>query len=149
MKGVIFGVLESFVVDNFGEEVFEEIYENANLQTKEPFLGPGTYPDEDFLELVGQICKKLGIDVPTAAKKFGEYSFAKLIAIEPKFIAGQTDPLEFLKTVEDIIHVEVRKLYPEAVLPKFEYSDGENGELFLHSHTIGTYFLCDYLKMCL
>lgn len=37
----------------------------------------------------------------------------------PMFVEGKTDVVDFLTTVEDYIHVEVRKLYPDAELPTF------------------------------
>ena len=36
-----------------------------------------------------------------------------------------------LKTIDDHIHVEVKKLYPDAELPKFQYTE-QNGQLHLH-----------------
>ena len=54
MKGVVFNMLEEFVVENAGEEVFEEILYTCEFITVEPFVGPGTYPDEDLNELVSK-----------------------------------------------------------------------------------------------
>ena len=41
MKGVIFNLFEEFVCESFGDEVWEEILDSAELKTQEPFVGPG------------------------------------------------------------------------------------------------------------
>ena len=42
MKGIIFNIAESFIVENHGEDVFDDIIANCQLETKEPYVGPGT-----------------------------------------------------------------------------------------------------------
>ena len=47
--------------------------------------------------------------------------------IEPSVLNTPKNAKEFLKTVHSIIHVEVKKLHPDAELPSFEYRDtGDN-----------------------
>ena len=127
MKGIVFNLLEDFITDNFGVEVFEEIYENSNLSTDEPFVGPGMYPDEDFLELVGQACQKLNITPDVASRKFGEYCFPKLAGLHSEFVDNCKTAKDFIKSVDGVVHVEVFKLYPGVELPKFDYpADGSD-----------------------
>ncbi|MFK7873215.1 MAG: heme NO-binding domain-containing protein [Oligoflexales bacterium] len=129
MKGMVFNLLEDFVVENFGQDVFEDIYSSTSLQTTDPFVGPATYPDADFLSLVGTTCQKLNIPLDQAVRGFGKYCFPKLVAIEPSFVNNPQSAKEFLKTVHDIIHVEVKKLHPDAELPSFEYRDTDPQKL--------------------
>ncbi len=131
MKGVIFNIAENFITDNFGEDILDEIIASCNLITKEPFVGPGTYPDEDLIEIVTKSSEKLHIPVPELLKKFGEYSFSKLAGRHPNFLIGFTHPKAFLKTVDGIIHVEVRKLYQGVQLPVFQYEDPSENELII------------------
>ena len=44
-------------------------------------------------------------------------SFQKNFAV---FFEGKKDAYEFLDSVDQVIHIEVKKLYPDAVLPKFK-----------------------------
>lgn len=126
MKGVIFNLLESFVVENFGEEKYEDILFETKLLTQEPFVDAGIYPDEDFLAIVGKTCDKLGITVDEACHAFGKYCFKELVGLYPVFLKGISDAKSFIEVVDGVIHVEVLKLYPDAELPKFDYkSDSE------------------------
>lgn len=129
MKGMVFNLLEDFIVDNFSQDKFEDIYASTTLKTKDPFVGPGTYPDEDFLALVGVACSKLNIPVADAVRGFGKYCFPKLVEIEPSFVNKPINAKEFLKTIHNIIHVEVKKLHPDAELPVIEYKDIEKNKL--------------------
>ena len=123
MKGVVFNLLEEFIIESSNEETFEEIIDECDFVTQEPFVGPGTYPDEDLVMLVGKTVDKLGIPAPDALRAFGKWLFPKLASMVPDSMTDYPHPKPFLLTVHDIIHVEVRKLYDDASPPMFEYED--------------------------
>jgi predicted hydrocarbon binding protein len=131
MKGIVFNIFEGFIVENFGDEKYDEIVESTTLTTNDPFVGPGTYPDKDLLALVETTTKSLNISDSDALKAFGKYMFPQLINRYPIFVEGIDHPKDFLLTVEDIIHVEVKKLYPDAITPTFEYQDPSKDELII------------------
>ena len=123
MKGIIFNEFESFVTEKFGEGIYEKIFSASHLITSEPFVGPGTYPDEDLLALVSAAVEILNISLPNALREFGRYCLPKLAGKYPDFIKDHKDPKSFLLTVDSVIHVEVKKLYADAKLPRFVYKD--------------------------
>ena len=123
MKGVIFSLFEQFVVENWGTDTFEEILDECELATEEPFVGPGTYPDEDLLQIVGKAVEKLGIPLSDGMRAFGKWVLPRLMEQVPKSMTNFDHPKQFLQTVHDIIHVEVRKLYSDAEPPRFTYKD--------------------------
>ncbi|MBX3209977.1 MAG: heme NO-binding domain-containing protein [Labilithrix sp.] len=123
MKGVIFNLLEGFITDGWGEETYDAILSRCPLHTKEPFIGPGTYPDADLFAIVGKTTEKLGIPVADALHAFGKYCFPRLAERFPVFVQGHTHPKSFLKTIDTVIHVEVRKLFKGAVTPRITFVD--------------------------
>lgn len=123
MKGIVFNLLEEFIAEKLGEEKYEEIVAGCDMMTKEPFVGPGTYPDDDLFAIVGKTVEVSGIALPDALRAFGRFCFPKLAERFPDFIVPHTHPKSFLKTVDTVIHVEVRKLYPDAEPPYFTYDD--------------------------
>lgn len=131
MKGVIFNYLEDFLTQNIGEDATDDLISSCQLQTKEPFVGPGTYPDSDLFAIVGAASKKLGAPVPDLVKAFGKFCFPKLGAAFPKFLEGFDHPKPFLMTVDNVIHVEVRKLFKDSILPKFIFVDTKPDQLDL------------------
>lgn len=128
MKGIIFKHFESFVCAHFGEEAFERILESTQLETKPPFLGPGSYPDTDLLALVATAVEQTGIPLADAVHAFGKDLFGHLIRGHENYAEGH-DLRSFITSVHDVIHVEVRKLYPGAILPAFAFEDLDNGDL--------------------
>ena len=132
MKGVVFNMLEEFVVENAGEEVFEEILDTCEFINVEPFVGPGTYPDEDLNELVSKTIAKLDIPLPDALRAFGKFAFPKLTEKVPDWLVNHAHPKDFLLTLENIVHVEVRKLYKDADPPRFSFADPGPDELVIN-----------------
>ena len=132
MKGVIFNVLEEFITENFGEDTLDEILDLCPVHSGPPWVGPGTYPDTDLIALAGQAAETLGLPLDDALVAFGQFLFGRLAARYPVFLQGHTDTKTFLMTIHDVIHVEVRKLYPEAVTPTFTFEDPGAGELLMH-----------------
>ncbi|QDV09474.1 Heme NO binding protein [Planctomycetes bacterium Poly30] len=132
MKGIIFKHFESFVVDNFGEATFEDLLDATELATEGPFVGPMTYPDEDLFALVGTAIAKLGISLNDALHAFGVYLFGKLAAQVPMFVDREAGLKSFLLTIHSVIHVEVRKLFPDAETPRFDYVDVSPSSLVIH-----------------
>lgn len=135
MKGIIFNLLEQFITENFGEEKYAQIIKQCNLKTTEPFVGPGTYPDEDMIEIVVNTSKELNITVPDALKGYGKFAFFKLAEKFPFFVKPYQHPKAFLMSVEDIIHVEVRKFYKDAYTPQFIYTDTSPDTLTITYHS--------------
>jgi predicted hydrocarbon binding protein len=128
MKGSIFRHFESFVTDNWGVEFFEDILDGVDLLTEGSFLGPGDYPEEDLLAIVGATITKLDIPLPNVLRLFGKYLFPQLAGDAPVFLVGATDLRTFLQSVDTVIHVEVKKLWPQAYLPRVNCATkGETG----------------------
>lgn len=124
MKGVVFNVLEEFIITHSDEQTYEEIFASCPLKSHQGYVGPGTYPDTDFSHIVGGACKRLGLEPDQAAELFGEFLFPRLVSKYPHFVSKHHDPLSFLKTVDEVIHVEVRKLMRGTSLPVIECTDG-------------------------
>lgn len=129
MKGIIFNVLEDFIVENWGEDTFDQIFASCPLKTREPFVGPGTYPDSDLTLIVMKTCERLGTPPDLALRLFGCFLFEKLAARYPLYVEPHTHPKPFLLSIHDTVHVEVRKLFPGSITPEFEYVDSGEGLL--------------------
>ncbi len=131
MKGDFFGLLEKFVIGNFGDQVFEKIYQTASkhFTHQGPFLGTEIYPDSDFIALLVSTISHLGISLETAQFEFGKFCFPKLWQKLPPAMTAFKSVKEFLMSIQTTIHVEVKKLHPRATPPNFEYRDTAPDEL--------------------
>lgn len=127
MKGIVFSEFLDLVEDKFGADMVDDIIDDSNVPSGGAYTAVGTYDHQEIVDLVVSLSKHTGISVPDLLKVYGQHLFGQLIAGYPIFLEGVDDVFGFLRTLENHIHVEVRKLYPEAELPKFvmEESDGK------------------------
>lgn len=131
VKGAIFKLFEDFVESNYGPDAFEELIDATELETDEPFVGPGNYPPGDLLALVGQAVATYDITVDALLRAFGRHAFPSLARSVPTLLEGLDTPHAFLSSLETVIHTEVRKLDPEANPARFTVTDLGPAELLL------------------
>ena len=129
MKGIIFNVFEDFLDEKYGENTFDNIIEAMVPDVKEPFIAPGTYPDELLFSIIHKTMEEKNLELNPTLLEFGEFLFLQLAKKYPVFVKSHNNAKDFIKTIHDIIHVEVRKLFPEAVTPDFSYSNEKENEI--------------------
>ena len=117
MKGVVFTEFMQLVEDTFSPETLDRVVDKAKLDNDGAYTSVGTYDYREILTLVTCLSDEVGVPIPDLVKTFGRYLFAKLVKSHPDFATD--DLFSMLESVEDHIHVEVRKLYPDADLPTF------------------------------
>jgi len=117
MKGVVFTEFLELVEERFSLEVLDRIITESGVASGGAYTAVGTYPAEEMWALVGALHGATGVPVPGLLEAFGEHLFARLAAGFPAFVGASPDAFALLDSVEGFIHVEVRKLYPDAELP--------------------------------
>ena len=117
------------VEEKFGEEVAETIIENANLPSQGAYTSVGTYDHKEMYSLIRELHKKTDMPVPQLMHAYGFYLFATLANAYQPMLSGIDNAFDMLRSVDKYIHVEVRKLYPDAELPHFEVNDIGSGKL--------------------
>lgn len=127
MKGIVFTEFIEMIDDRFGLEVTEHIISHSKtLKTGGSYTAVGTYPHGELVEMVSLLSQKTGIEVKALLEAFGEYLFGVLVKSYPSLMEPIRGLFDFLQKIEDYIHVEVRKLYPEAELPTFKTALSED-----------------------
>jgi len=121
MKGIIFVQFIKMVEEQFGLETAERIVEQSELSTKGAYTSVGAYDHTELLQLVSHLSKQENIPVPDLLRSFGNYMFKILADAYPVFLENVDGVFSLLANVESIIHMEVRKLYPDAALPGFSH----------------------------
>ena len=127
MKGIIFNVLEKIVGEQYGEATWDKLIESAGVSGA--YTALGSYPDEELFALVGAASKALSLTPDEIVRWFGTNAIAHLAKAYPHFFTPHKDTRSFVLTLNDIIHPEVRKLYPGASVPDFSYHPLGDGRL--------------------
>lgn len=119
MKGVIFNLLEEIVRDEFGEDTWDALLAAAKLDGA--YTSLGNYPDEDLTRIVMAAAAALKKEPQEIVRWAGERAAPKFAQRYPKFFSAHTSARSFVLTLNEIIHPEVRKIYPGANVPVFEF----------------------------
>lgn len=119
MKGIVFTEFIEMVEKEYGLEIADDIIESSQLQSGGVYTAVGTYSHDEMLQLIGNLSAKTTTDVPVLLKAFGRYLFDTFLKSYPAFFDRTETAFDFLESIENHIHVEVRKLYEDAQLPKF------------------------------
>ena len=120
MKGVVFVELISMAEDAFGEDVVDDVLEKADLANGGAFTTVGNYPCEELVKIVEAFSQHSGLPADVLQRKFGHWMMDFFGKHYPGFFEGKQNSFEMLEAVDQEIHVEVLKLYPDAELPRFE-----------------------------
>ena len=120
MKGIIFTEFFELVESKWGLDMVDELIDSCELESGGAYTAVGTYDHGEIVQLVQALSQKSEVPIPGLLQAFGEFLFGKFVVSYPQFFEGQTSAVDFLEHVEDYIHVEVKKLYPDAMLPQFD-----------------------------
>lgn len=122
MKGIVFSEFIELVEEKFGFDIADDIIEEADLPSGGAYTSVGTYNHQELITLVGLLSQKTGIDAEALVQVFGEHLLGVFHSSHPIFFDEVDNCFDFLDTIENRVHVEVKKLYPEAELPTFSAS---------------------------
>lgn len=120
MKGVIFVELIKMAEQAFGEDTVDTVLDKADLDNGGAFTTVGNYPCSELVKIVVAFSDHSGLSAEALQRQFGHWMMDFFIAHYPEFFADQTTAFALLESVDKEIHVEVKKLYPEAELPRFD-----------------------------
>ncbi|MCW5587096.1 MAG: heme NO-binding domain-containing protein [Chromatiales bacterium] len=119
MKGIVFSEFNEMVEEMFSPALADKIIMRSDLASGGAYTTVGTYDHRELLTLVACLSEETGIAASNLIKTFGRHLAARFTALYPAFFEGIGGTLDFLETIEQHVHVEVRKLYPDAELPTF------------------------------
>lgn len=130
MKGIIFTLLEERIITEHGEDAWDEILQEAGVEGVYTTLG--TYPHEEFVALLEAAEPWTGENGREAQQWFGRHALHQLADKYPHLFEPHDSTRSFALTINDVIHPEVRKLYPGAKVPTFDVDeDPDDGDLLL------------------
>lgn len=123
MKGMIYTEFLDMVEKQHGLDMVDGITRGAYTV--------GNYEHGELLRLVTALGDATGCAVPELVRQYGEYLFQRFSSAYPQYFIQARCCFSFLRAIEAHIHVEVRKLYPDAELPSFSYDAPTPDELIV------------------
>ncbi len=131
MKGIVFTEFLEMVEGTFGYDTVDSIIVNSKVESGGVYTAVGTYPHSEIVQLVVALSQETKTPVPNLLHAFGRYLFDTFSKNYTTFFEGVDNAFDFFESIENYIHVEVLKLYPDAQLPKFYTEARDDKELHL------------------
>ena len=119
MKGIVFTEFLDLVEEKFGLEMVDVIISQSKLESKGVYTSIGTYSFSELLQLLQNLKSHTGISIDNLLLIYGEHFFSVIETNYKDLLSSYNDPIEMLASIENHIHVEVRKIYTDAELPTF------------------------------
>lgn len=135
MKGIIFTEFLKMAEDRYGLAVKDQIIRWARLPNDGAYTTVGNYDFRELTRLVDELSKATGTPAAQLLVGFGDRIFQFFAENYGHFFARAPSCFEFLAHIENYIHVEVRKLYPDAELPSFRYARRDSHHLVMEYHS--------------
>ncbi|MCA3178144.1 MAG: heme NO-binding domain-containing protein [Burkholderiaceae bacterium] len=120
MKGMVFTEFLEMVEARWSPDLVDDLVDSTPLASGGRYTAVGTYGHEEMVALVDGLSERTGIAVPDLIRAFGHHLFGRFAVSHPTFFGGISNAFDFLERIEDVIHAEVLKLYPDALLPRFD-----------------------------
>ncbi len=131
MKGIVFTEFLELVETKFGLETVNEIIENSDLKSNGVYTAIGTYDFAEMLSLITNLSEKTKVSVSDLLYTYGLHFFHVLKDNYPAIVKKYDSAIDLLSSIDSHIHVQVRKIYPDAELPKFDVVERTDNSITL------------------
>jgi hypothetical protein len=122
MKGIVFREFLDMVEHAHGLAVVDRIITESAVPSGGVYTTVGSYDHVEMIQLVQRLSEITGVPFADSVRAFGHYLFPRFVKKYDQFFVGIDSAFTFLQRVHGIVHLEVRKLYPDAELPSFDCS---------------------------
>ncbi|MGQ8365224.1 heme NO-binding domain-containing protein [Glaciecola sp. 1036] len=123
MKGIVFTEFAELVEGTFGEDMMDTLIENTNPPSEGAYTAVGSYDFEELAAMVTELSRLTNIEASKLLYVFGEHLAKTFTSKFAQFFVEAGSATKFLKHVDDHVHVEVKKLYPDAETPAFDFRE--------------------------
>jgi len=142
MKGIIFTEFLDLVEEKFGLPMVDQIIQQSELKSGGIYTSVGTYEFSEMLQLLSHLSNNTSISIDDLLMVYSEHLFSVLVKSHPQLVAHYKDPMDLIASIENHIHVEVQKIYPEAQLPTFDLIErGDDKMVMIYKSERALYML--------
>lgn len=145
MKGVLFNIVEDVVTEAMSADAWDDIIDHAGVHGA--YTSLGNYDDSDLFSIVDAAADAADLNAADTLRLTGRVGFAHLVKRAPHLLDGLHDWKSVLTSLDDIIHPEVRKIYPDAQVPGFATEHIDDGLRITYTSQRGLCALADGLMV--
>ena len=131
MKGAVFSGFAEFIEQEYGLAAWQQTIEQSELSSNGEYLATELYQDDEFNQLISALEAITGKSNPELQRQFGVFFFPRLYSLVEKQVAHLNSLFDFLRAVDQVIHVEVKKADPMAYTPTLLYDQPQESVLII------------------
>jgi hypothetical protein len=131
MLGMVFTELVEMVEETFSPEIADAVLSDVAPANGGAYTSVGYYDHNELVALVVALSKRTGVPVPDLVQAFGKHMLGRFTVLFPQMFERHTHFFDFIASIDGQIHVEVRKLYANARLPRFQVLSRSDDQLRL------------------
>ena len=135
MKGAVYIAFNELVENEMGLDIWEALLQQVQPASQGIYTSVEDYPDDELFAMVEKLSELVQQPIAELVRYFGRHLFAALSAKYPMFVQNETDFFQFLASIDDVIHKEVRKLYDNPNLPDLRCDPVQGNTLVMHYHS--------------
>lgn len=140
MKGVVFTELLDLIENKYGYTMVDTLLTNCDLASKGIYTSVGNYPSEELHSLINELHNKISKPQSELLHELGVHLFSVFERMYKDYFVPYNHAFDFLKNINELLEIELHKLYPEEHLAIIEYNKVSETKLEL---------TCPYTnKMC-
>ncbi|MGB5760142.1 MAG: heme NO-binding domain-containing protein [Acidimicrobiales bacterium] len=129
MKGVVFNIVQEVVEEHLGPQMWDDAVDRSDVEGA--YTSLGNYPDADLEQLVGSLGELSHLSRSDVLVFAGRQGFQQLAGRHPDLIAPYSGWRDVVEHLDDIIHPEVAKIYPDADTPSFTTTAQPDGSVHM------------------
>ena len=130
MKGIVFVLFSQMVEEKMGLAALDRLLTTVSPGSGGAYTIADSYADKELSDLLGALSDQSGTPAGDLLRMFGAYCLPEFEHHYPAFFRHDTAKA-FLESIHGVIHVEVKKLYPDAQLPSIAYEDPASDRLVM------------------
>ena len=131
MKGVVFVELLNMAESAVGERTVDAVVARCPLASKGAYTSVGQYDCRELTMLVKELSVETSAPEEELQRRFGHWMLRHFTQSYSVFFDAKTNAFDMLHSIETEVHVEVRKLYSDAELPRFDTTQPSDDTLIL------------------
>ncbi|MFC3120386.1 heme NO-binding domain-containing protein [Agaribacter flavus] len=126
MKGLVFTEFLEMVEATFGDDMVDTLIDNTNPASGGAYTAVGSYPFSELENMVVELSTQSKLSIDDLLQTFGAH-LAKVFSQKfASFFVEAGSAIAFFREIDRHIHVEVKKLYPDAELPVFSFEEAND-----------------------
>jgi hypothetical protein len=126
MRGLLFTEFLEFVDARFGGACVDDLLTAVRTPHGGAYTAVERYPASELYAMLAALAERERADPDRLLVEYGHHLFGALHDAHPDYFANISGTADLMAHVEDHIHIEVKKLHPDAKPPRFrmEGADG-------------------------